>query len=133
MQGLMVLADGVQAAQRSGGGISQLLIFGLLFVGMWFLFIAPQRKRQKRHQAMLSSLRVGSRVILSSGFFGKIVKVKDNNLSVEIAKNVRVDVLRGSVQQVIEGPVSGDDEEDEATQPELKAIEPKRERSKKTI
>jgi preprotein translocase subunit YajC len=95
-------AVGEVAARASGGGISQLLIFGLIFVGMWFLLIAPNRKRQKAHQRMLSELRPGDRVLLAAGILGKILRAKDSRLTVEIASGVRVEVLRGYVQRRVQ-------------------------------
>lgn len=79
--------------------MSQLLIFGLIFLGMWFLLIAPNRKRQKAHQQMLSALKAGDRVLLASGILGKILRARDGLLTVEIADGVRVEVLRGYVQR----------------------------------
>jgi preprotein translocase subunit YajC len=91
-----------EAVGEAGGGMSQLVIFALIFVGMWFLLIAPNRKRQKLHQKMLAALRVGDRVVLSSGFFGKIVRMAEGRLLVELARGVRVEVLRSHVQQLAE-------------------------------
>jgi preprotein translocase subunit YajC len=87
----------------AGGGMSQLLIFALIFVGMWFLLIAPNRKRQKQHQRMLDALRVGNRVLLSSGLFGKVIQIRDTRLLLELCRGVRVDALRSCVQQVVAG------------------------------
>ncbi|MDR2029854.1 MAG: preprotein translocase subunit YajC [Puniceicoccales bacterium] len=92
------LVVGDVAARAAGGG-NQLLIFGLIFVGMWFLLIAPNRRRQKAHQRMLAALRPGDRVLLASGIFGKILRAKESRLSVEIASGVRVEVLRSYVQR----------------------------------
>jgi preprotein translocase subunit YajC len=88
----------------------QLVIFGLIFLGMWFLLIAPNRRKQKLQQQMLGRLRVGDRVLLSSGIFAKIVQIKGAHLLVEMAKGVRMEILRGYVQQLAEPAV----EEEEA-------------------
>ncbi|MDR1456590.1 MAG: preprotein translocase subunit YajC [Puniceicoccales bacterium] len=127
------LADGSRVSP-GGGGISQLLVFALLFAGMWFLFIAPQRKRQRQHQEMLKSIRIGNQVLLSSGFLGKIIKIKENMLVIEIAKGVRSNVVRSSVQRVMEEPVAGDVDDDETPALEAKVeskIESKRLKSQK--
>jgi preprotein translocase subunit YajC len=131
------LADGAQVAPR-GGGISQLLVFALLFAGMWFLFIAPQRKRQKQHQEMLKCLRPGNNVLLASGLLGKIIKIKENLLVVEIAKGVQAKVMRSSVQRIVEESAEGGESDGEAPALETKAetkaeskIEPRRAKPRK--
>jgi preprotein translocase subunit YajC len=95
-------ALGEAVAVRPGGGMSLWLIYGLIFVGMWFLLIAPNRKRQRAHQQMLARLRVGDKVLLSSGIFAKIVQMKGAHLLVEVARGVRMDVLLSHVQQLLE-------------------------------
>ncbi|MDR2341041.1 MAG: preprotein translocase subunit YajC [Puniceicoccales bacterium] len=127
------LADGAQMAPR-GGGMSQLLVFALLFVGMWFLFIAPQRKRQKQHQEMLKALHTGDYVLLASGLLGKIIKIKENLLAVEIAKGVQAKVMRSSVQRVMEELADGDGNDGVALAPEVIAeskVESRRTKLKK--
>ena len=74
----------------------------LLFVGMYFLMIRPQQKKMKAHQAMLASLKVGDRVILASGFAGKITKIEERFFTVEIARNVDVQVERNAVAQKLD-------------------------------
>lgn len=95
-------------AAATGSGSSQLIIFALLFIGMWFLLIAPNRRRQKQHQALLKALRVGDRVLLSSGIFAKIVRMKGPRLLLEMGRGVRMEVLRGHVQQVLDPQADGD-------------------------
>ncbi|MDR2677516.1 MAG: preprotein translocase subunit YajC [Puniceicoccales bacterium] len=133
VSGFVFLADEMQVAPRSGG-ISQLLVFALLFVGMWFLFIAPQRKRQKQHQEMLKCLRPGNGVLLASGLLGKIIKIKENLLVIEISKGVQVKAMRSSVQRVVEEPAENGESEGEVAALETKVeskIEPKRMKSRK--
>lgn len=96
----------------AGAGSSQLIIFALLFIGMWFLLIAPNRRRQKQHQALLKSLRVGDRVLLSSGIFGRVIRIKGPRLLVEMSRGVRMEVLRGHVQQVVDPQAEGELEEE---------------------
>lgn len=93
-------------AQAAGGGADMLTSFApiiLIFVIFYFFLIRPQQKKQKAHVAMVNALRRGDQVLLSSGLFGKVTKVKDGEeeLEVEIAKDVRVRVLRTSVGSVV--------------------------------
>lgn len=83
--------------QAPGGGLSQFLPLILLFVGMWFLIIAPQRKRQKAHEKMLSELKTGDEIVTSGGIYGTITNVKDDRLVVRIADNTKIDLGKSFV------------------------------------
>lgn len=90
-------------AQASpGGGLGQLLPIVLLFVGMWFLIIAPQRKRQKAHDKMLTELKKGDAVVTSGGIHGTITKIGKDSLTVEIAENTKIELGRSFVASKIE-------------------------------
>ncbi len=72
----------------------------LMFAIFYFLLIRPQQKRVKAHQALLSELKKGDRVITSGGIIGSVVKFEgDEIVVVEIAPNVRVRVARGMIQE----------------------------------
>ena len=92
-------------AQASGGGLGQFLPIVLLFLGMWFLIIAPQRKRQKAHDKMLTELKKGDEIITTGGLFGTITRVKDDRFVVEIADNTRVELGKGFVSSKIEAAI----------------------------
>jgi preprotein translocase subunit YajC len=92
-----------QLAQAStGGGLGQFMSIILLFVGMWFLIIAPQRKRQKAHDKMLSELSTGDEIITTGGIIGTITNVKDNRFVVKIADNTKIELSKGFVSSKIE-------------------------------
>ena len=84
-------------AQPTGGGFAQFLPLILLFVGMWFLIIAPQRKRQKAHEHMLSQLKTGDEIVTSGGIYGTITNVKDDRLVVRIADNTKIELGKSFV------------------------------------
>ena len=72
----------------------------ILFI-MYFFLIRPQQKKVKEHQAMVEALRRGDEVVTQGGLIGKITKVKDDTeVEVEIAKDVRIRVLRPTIAQV---------------------------------
>ncbi|MDR3143557.1 MAG: preprotein translocase subunit YajC [Puniceicoccales bacterium] len=79
------------------GGIS-ILIFLLLFAGMWFLMIAPQRKRQKQHAQMLQELKSGDEILTSAGIYASIVSVRPDRFVIKIADNVKIEIHKASVQ-----------------------------------
>jgi len=91
-------------AQASGPAdlLSQFLPIILLFLGMWFLIIGPQRKRQKAHEDMLSKLQTGDSIVTSGGIFGTITNVKEDRLVVRIADSTKVELGKNFVSKKIE-------------------------------
>ncbi|MCP4936586.1 MAG: preprotein translocase subunit YajC [bacterium] len=92
-------------AQAAGGGGSsallQILPFIAIFAIMYFLIIRPQQKRVKQHQEMVNALSRGDTVVTAGGLIGKVVKItNDNDLLVELASDVRVKVVRGTIAEV---------------------------------
>ena len=81
----------------AGGGLAQFLPIILLFAGMWFLIIAPQRKRQKQHDKMITELKSGDEIMTSGGIFGTITNVKDDRFVVRIADNTKVELSKNSI------------------------------------
>ncbi|MCF3649493.1 preprotein translocase subunit YajC [Synoicihabitans lomoniglobus] len=81
--------------------MNQILFFGLLFAAMWFLMIAPQRKKQKQHDAMLKALGNGDEVVTSGGIFGTIVSVKEDRFIVRVADNTKLEVGKSFVSTVL--------------------------------
>lgn len=90
-----------QEGAPSGAVGSQLLFFGLLFAAMWFLMIAPQRKKQKQHDAMLRALGNGDEVVTAGGIIGTIVAVKDDRFVLRVADNTKVDLGKSFVSSVL--------------------------------
>ena len=89
-----------QAAGGQGDMFSMFLPLILIFGVFYFLLIRPQQKRAKEHKSMLEAVRRGDVIVTNGGLIGKIVKVKDDVLVVDLAENVRVEVVRGMVQDV---------------------------------
>jgi preprotein translocase subunit YajC len=87
----------IAAAGGGAGGLGQFLPIILLFVGMWFLIIAPQRKRQKAHDKMLSELKSGDEIVTTGGLYGIITNVKDDRFVVRIADNTKIELGKGFV------------------------------------
>lgn len=92
---------GQQPTGLFGGGLMSMLPFILMMVAFYFLLIAPQRKKQKEHQKLLSALDSGDQVILASGIFGEITNKKDDRFVVRIAEGVKIEVAKNFVQTVI--------------------------------
>jgi len=96
--------NGFAYAQAGSGGfemLNSLLVPTILIIGiMYFLMIRPQQKRMKEHREMIAALRRGDTVVTSGGILGKVNKVEEHELQVEIAEGVRIKVLRSSVSEV---------------------------------
>ena len=94
------------AAPATGAGGVQDLLSGplpmvvLMMILFYFLLIRPQQKRMKDHQQMVKQLKRGDTVVLSSGVIGKVAKVEDAELGIEIAPSVTVKVVRSMVSEV---------------------------------
>ena len=99
---LIIYLPIAQAAAPSGGGLSQFLPIILLFVGMWFLIIAPQRKKQKAHDKMITELKTGDAIITSGGIYGSITNVKDDRFVVRVADNVKIELTKQSIGNKID-------------------------------
>jgi preprotein translocase subunit YajC len=95
-----------QAAPAAAGGdagssLLSLLPLVLMFVVLYFVMIRPQMKRQKEHKAMIDALAKGDEVVTAGGLLGKVSKMGDQYLHVEVSGNVEVQVQRSAVVQVL--------------------------------
>ena len=72
-----------------------------MFAAMWFLIIAPQRKKQKQHAKMLTELESGDEIVTAGGIFGVITSKKDDRFIVRIADNVKVEIAKSFVSEVV--------------------------------
>lgn len=95
-------------AQAVGGGepgmLGAFLPIVLIFVVFWFLLIRPQQKKVKQHRAMVDALRRGDKVVTGGGLIGTVAKVQDNEVQIDLAENVRVKVIRHTIQEVVTKP-----------------------------
>jgi preprotein translocase subunit YajC len=83
------------------GGMMQLLPMILMFVVLWFLMIRPQMKKAKEHKALLAGLAKGDEVVTGGGLLGKVTKVADSYITVEIAAGTEVVVQKPSITLVL--------------------------------
>jgi preprotein translocase subunit YajC len=101
-----------QAAADGGGAsiVMQLLPLVLIFLVFYFLLIRPQQKKMKEHREMLASLKRNDRVITGGGIVATITKVKEGSdeIEAEIAPNVRVTLVRGTISSVIRPEAAND-------------------------
>lgn len=92
-------------AQSAVGGdmssLTSMLPLVLMFVVLYFVMIRPQMKRQKEHKAMIDALAKGDEVATAGGLIGKVTKLGDSYLGVEVASGVEVQIQRSAVVQVL--------------------------------
>ena len=97
-----------QAAAPGGADLMSMLPIILMFVVLYFVMIRPQMKRAKEHKSMVDALQKGDEVIAAGGVLGKVIKVADNYVTMEIADKIEIRVQRPAVQLVLpKGTVKG--------------------------
>ena len=89
------------AAPSATSSLMSFLPLVLMFVVLYFIMIRPQMKRQKEHKAMIDALAKGDEVVMAGGVLGKVAKMGDSYLHVEVANGVELQVQRSSVIQVL--------------------------------
>lgn len=79
-----------------------IVIYVVLFGGLWWFMMRPQKKEQKRIQAMLASMEVGDTALTTSGFYGVIIDITDDDVIVEFGnnKNCRIPMQKAAIIQV---------------------------------
>jgi preprotein translocase subunit YajC len=87
--------------QAQGGELFQILFLVGLFVLFYFIAIRPQRKRQKEHADMVGTLKVGDEVVTSSGILGKVTKLDDNYMVLNVTNNVELKFQKVHVHAVL--------------------------------
>ncbi len=93
-------APGAAAPSGAAGFMVQVFPFLLIFIIFYFLIIRPQQRRVKAHQAMLGEVKVRDTVVTNGGLIGKVTKVDETELEVELAPNVRVRVVKSMLTDV---------------------------------
>lgn len=79
-----------------------IVLYAVVIGGMWFLLMRPQKKEQKRVQAMLASMEVGDTALTTSGFYGVIIDITDDDVIVEFGnnKNCRIPMQKSAIAQI---------------------------------
>ncbi|AGH85147.1 preprotein translocase subunit YajC [Ralstonia solanacearum] len=85
----------------AGNGLMSFLPIILMFVVLWFIMIRPQMKRQKETKTMLEALAKGDEVVTAGGILGKVTKVTDQYITVEVAPNTELTVQKNAVTTVL--------------------------------
>jgi preprotein translocase subunit YajC len=94
-------AQTAPAAGGAAGGLMSFLPIILMFVVLWFIMIRPQMKRQKETKTMLEALAKGDEVVTAGGILGRVTKVAEQYVTVEIAANTEITVQKSAVTTVL--------------------------------
>ncbi len=100
----MLISTAFAQAPAAGSTEASLLSFlplVAMFVVLYFIMIRPQMKRQKEHKAMIEALAKGDEIVTAGGLLGKVSKMGDSHLHVELAQGVEVQIQRSAVVQVL--------------------------------
>lgn len=100
-------APAAPAAGQAPGGFMQFVPMILIFVVFYFLLIRPQIRKQREHADLVKSVKIGDQVISASGIVGTIRDMTDKLVTLEIASNVKIKMLRTQVSQVLKGNIEG--------------------------
>ncbi len=90
------------ASGGMGGGLSIILLYAVIIGGFYWILMRPQKKEQKRVAAMISELEVGDTVLTTSGFYGVIIDISDDDVIVEFGsnRNCRIPMQKAAIAQV---------------------------------
>jgi preprotein translocase subunit YajC len=94
-------AQAADGAQQESSLLVSLAPMILIFVVFWFLLIRPQQKKVKEHRSMILALQKGEEVATAGGVIGRIVKLDESTLTLEIASNTEILVQRTAVTQLL--------------------------------
>jgi len=91
------------AAPVRGNFVTALVPFILVFVIFYLLIILPSRKKQKKHQDLVSNLKPGDRIITSGGIYGTVMGVQPDRIELKISANVKIDITKSAVGAILTG------------------------------
>ena len=116
----LIAQDGGDAGgdqTSSSPGTYMLIIYVVLFIGIfYFLLIRPGQKQRKQHEQLVSAVKKGDEILTAGGIYGTVSQVKDDYVMVEIAKKTEVRLARNSVARIVTGSHGGEPEEEDAAE-----------------
>lgn len=100
--GIVLTATDAASAGNTAGLVMTFVIYGVFILAIWFFFMRPQKKEQKRMAAMLAALECGDCVLTSSGFYGVVIDINDDTVIVEFGnnKNCRIPMEKSAIARV---------------------------------
>lgn len=109
------ISDALAAGEQAQPGIEGLLLPVALIAVFYFMLIRPQQKKNKEHKAMIEALAKGDEVVTNGGLLGRIITVGESFVTIELADNLQVQVMRSMVATVMpKGTMKGKVKDDKA-------------------
>jgi preprotein translocase subunit YajC len=105
----------------AGAGSSQMLMMALMMGILYFVWIRPAGNERKKHQAMLEALKRGDEVVTNSGMFGTIADMDEKTITLEVARNVKIKMLRSAISRPAAEPDKAAPKADESDKSSPKA------------
>jgi len=99
-------AAGAPSGQGGSSMMVQLAFFAAIFAIFYFLLIRPQQKQKRDRETMLSAVKAGDRVVMSSGLHGTVVKLTEHGVTLKVADQVRLEFDRTAIGRIV--PASGE-------------------------
>ena len=97
----MLISPAYAQSGAAGGGFESMILILLMFGVLYFMMIRPQMKRAKEQKAMIEALQKGDEVITAGGLLGRITRLSEGYITLEIANNVEVQVQRPAISLVL--------------------------------
>ncbi len=96
------------AAAAAAGPPAYMSVLPLVAMGLifWFLILRPQMKRQKEHQAKVAGMKKGDQVVTGGGLVGKVLKVDDDYVELDLGQNMKVKAVKATIADVV-SPITG--------------------------
>jgi preprotein translocase subunit YajC len=101
-----LIAQTAAPAAPAGFPISMFAEMALIFGAFYFLLIAPQKKKQKEHDKLVSALQSGDDIVTTGGIFGTITNVKDDRFVVRVSDSTKIEIGKAFVQTVVKKQVT---------------------------
>jgi len=89
-----------------GGGLGFFVPFIFVFIIMYFVLFRPQKKRQQEQQRLMAGLKTGDRVVTNGGIHGLIANVKDTTVMLKVADNVKIEMEKSAITNVLKSTES---------------------------
>ncbi|NIP32216.1 MAG: preprotein translocase subunit YajC [Candidatus Dadabacteria bacterium] len=92
---------GTGGGESSGMSFAAIMPFVLIFVLFYFLIIRPQTKQNKERNEMLKNVKRGDKVLTTGGMYGRVINVNEDEITLEIAKGINVQMVRSGISSVV--------------------------------
>lgn len=115
-------AQGVaeQAQAAPGGGFGSLIFLLVILVLMWVMLFLPQRRQEKKHKEMISSLKKGDKIVTSAGIIGKIVSISNDTIRIATGDRTEIDITKNAVAGILSSKSSAEEKVSEEENPDEK-------------